>query len=127
MSCDIVYPETHTTIHLLSDGNLLYWLYVLKQQETSTNTISGDKIKYHNVYLQVLELNVMAVYPFFHSFIHISIHHLSSYSFICPSSSYLSILRRRMMVVLRFVLNLIDFYFKRAFQMTVKDLIWSRH
>ena len=84
MSCDIVYPEAHTTIHLLSDGNLLYWLYVLKQQETSTNTISGDKIKYHNVYLQVLELNVMTIHPFLHSFVHMSIHHLSIYSFICP-------------------------------------------
>lgn len=76
MSCDIVYPETHTTIHLLSDGNLLYWLYALKQQETSTNSISGDKIKYHNVYLQVLELNVMIVHPFLHLLIHISIHSL---------------------------------------------------
>ena len=35
---------------------------MLKQQETATNAITGDKTKYHNVYLQILTLQVNTNY-----------------------------------------------------------------
>ena len=61
LSCDIPQLEAHTTLFFISDGLRLYWIYVLKQHETvSTGTggSSGDKTKIHNVYLQVLNVNV---------------------------------------------------------------------
>ena len=61
LSCDTPQLEAHTTLFFISDGLRLYWIYVLKQHETvSTGTggSSGDKTKIHNVYLQVLNVNV---------------------------------------------------------------------
>ena len=61
LSCDIPQLEAHTTLFFISDGLRLYWIYVLKQHEavsTGTGGSSGDKTKIHNVYLQVLNVNV---------------------------------------------------------------------
>ena len=52
--------EPHTTLHLMSDGLRLYWLYALKVIEQTAHPILPDeKIKRHAVYLQTLLMKVI--------------------------------------------------------------------
>ena len=50
--------EPLVTLHLMSDGMLLYWLYMLRTQETVSHAVTGEKVKQHSVYLQALEIKV---------------------------------------------------------------------
>lgn len=50
--------EQHHTVQFTSDGMYIYWVYVLRQQETFTHPVSGERVKEHPVYLHTLELKV---------------------------------------------------------------------
>ena len=52
--------EPLRTVHLMSDGMFLYWLYALRTAETVPHAVTGEKIKQHLVYLQVLKIKVCA-------------------------------------------------------------------
>ena len=52
--------EQHHTVQFTSDGMYIYWVYVLRQQETFTHPVSGERVKEHPVYLHTLELKVKA-------------------------------------------------------------------
>ena len=55
--------EALQTLHLMSDGMFLYWLYALKAQETVPHHMTGERVKQHPVYLQTLEIKVSKVDP----------------------------------------------------------------
>ena len=50
--------EPHQTLHIMSDGMFLYWLYALKLQETVPHPVTGEKVKQYPVFLQTLEVKV---------------------------------------------------------------------
>ena len=50
--------EQHHTLQFMSDGMYVYWVYVLRMQETITHPVTGDRVKEHPVYLHTLELKV---------------------------------------------------------------------
>ena len=58
MKAEFPLPESHMTLYLMSDGHLVYWLYSLKQQDSITHPITGEKSKHHSLYLQILKFEV---------------------------------------------------------------------
>ncbi len=56
LSCPL--PEGAETLHLMSDGLLLYWLYHHKPQDGVVNPITGDRMKQYQILLQRLQLKV---------------------------------------------------------------------
>ena len=42
----------------MSDGRFLYWLYALRTPETVPHAVTGERVKQHLVYLQVLKIEV---------------------------------------------------------------------
>ena len=50
--------EQLQTLQFMSDGMYVYWVYVLRTQETVTHPVTGERVKEHPVYLHTLELKV---------------------------------------------------------------------
>lgn len=53
--------EPLRTLHFMSDGMFLYWLYALRAQETVPHPVTGERVKQHAVFLQTLEIKVGSV------------------------------------------------------------------
>ena len=53
--------EPLQTLHLMSDGMFLYWLYALKAQETVPHPVTGESVKQYPIYLQTLEIKVNTI------------------------------------------------------------------
>ena len=50
--------EQLQTLQFMSDGMYVYWVYVLRNQETVTHPVTGERVKEHPVYVHTFELKV---------------------------------------------------------------------
>jgi len=50
--------EVQHTVQFVSDGNYVYWLYVVKNQETVSGSGNSENVKQHPVYMETLALKV---------------------------------------------------------------------
>ncbi len=53
--------EPHQTLHVMSDGMLVYWVYALKAQDTAPHPVTGEKIKQYPVFLHTLQIKVQSM------------------------------------------------------------------